>query len=102
LEQWCRKRKTTAWVREIRAPRNQALTTIDSDAHAAIRRGTTTKHPPPVEDVARRILSSGIRKTAELDLDDQIVVNDVKDRPSPLVAIRTEAENYGPVIARNG
>src|SRR6185437_12709447 len=36
-----------AWVREIRAPKNHALVTIDSDARAAASRGTRKAPVPP-------------------------------------------------------
>src|SRR2546430_8870556 len=38
---------TTAWVREIRAPKAHALATIDSDTSAATTRGTTNAPLPP-------------------------------------------------------
>src|SRR3979490_3602632 len=36
-----------AWVCETRAPKDHALATIDSDARAATRRGTTKAPVPP-------------------------------------------------------
>ncbi len=41
------KAATIAWVRETRAPKDHALATIDSDASAATRRGTTKAPVPP-------------------------------------------------------
>src|SRR3954468_7559863 len=55
------KAATIAWVRETRAPKNHALATIDSDANAAARRGTTNAPVPPGAIQSPRATGPAIR-----------------------------------------